>query len=309
MPSDPRRGASMNPLLTRLGRALVASLLLLARRRRRRRSPPPTSATRTSPTPAASAVTGSKPESKLWYNDGFWWAQHAAVDRRRFFIYKLDPSTDTWVSTGVALDNRNGTRADTLWDGTKLYVASQNFSRRRSRGPVGDDARLYRFSYNGSTDTTASTTASRRRCAASIRSETLVIAKDSTGMLWATWTQNTSAAQPPRLHEPHRERQRRRPGRRRPILPVGSQGVGVTTDADDISTIIAFTVGGEHRIGVFWSNQADAQGLLRLARRRRRRHDRLDRPRPRCPGPSQADDHMNIKTDSSGQVYASSRRA
>ncbi|MGZ8527294.1 MAG: hypothetical protein ACXWWR_00735, partial [Candidatus Limnocylindrales bacterium] len=114
----------MTSLKIRLARAFVASLVLLA---------------------AASAVayaadlghkdgpyvngsggiSGSKPESKLWWNDGLWWGSLWDDATQDFWIYKLDPGTDNWVKTAARLDDRKGTRADTLWDGTKLYVASQ----------------------------------------------------------------------------------------------------------------------------------------------------------------------------------------
>ena len=90
------------------------------------------------------------------------------------------------------------------------------------------------------------------------------------------------------------------------VLPVGNQGVGVTTDVDDISTIIAFRSAAEHRIGVFWSNQdddkdyfawhvdgtADATWTAETA------------IAPSGGNPKPADDHMNIKTTSDGTIYA-----
>ena len=76
-------------------------------------------------------------------------------------------------------------------------------------------------------------------------------------MLWATWTQNISGGR--LVYTNHTVNNNDATWSTPAILPVGSQGVGVTTDSDDISTIIAFTVGGEHRIGVFWSNQTDAK--------------------------------------------------
>src|ERR671937_2442762 len=66
---------------------------------------------------AGTAPTGSKPESKLWWNDGSWWASMWATGGG-FHIFRLDDLTQTWIDTGVAIDTRTGTRADTLWDGT-----------------------------------------------------------------------------------------------------------------------------------------------------------------------------------------------
>ena len=101
---------------------------------------------------AGSAPTGSKPESKLWWNDGFWWASMWHAGSADFHILKLDQATQAWTDTGVALDDRPGTRADVLWDAAagKLYVASHVFSESPASG---HPARLYRFSYNAATDT------------------------------------------------------------------------------------------------------------------------------------------------------------
>jgi len=47
--------------------------------------------------------------------------------------------TEDWVRTGTPLDDRSASRADTLWDGTKLYVASQRFQ--DDGGATGSGAR------------------------------------------------------------------------------------------------------------------------------------------------------------------------
>jgi hypothetical protein len=91
---------------------------------------------------AGAAPTGSKPQAKVWYNDGFWWASMWDVGTADFYIWKLDRTTETWSRTNTRLDDRNATRADVLWDGTKLYVASHNFSESNGSGT----ARLYRYS-------------------------------------------------------------------------------------------------------------------------------------------------------------------
>ena len=101
---------------------------------------------------SGSAPTGSKPESKLWWNDGSWWASMWDTASADFHIFKLNTGTQTWSDTGVAIDDRSGTRADVLWDGGsgKLYVASHRFSESPASGYP---ARLYRFTYNAATDT------------------------------------------------------------------------------------------------------------------------------------------------------------
>jgi hypothetical protein len=71
-----------------------------------------------------SAVTGEKPESKLWWKDGVWWAALVQASSQTDYIFRLDRSSQQWADTGTMIDNRPKTRADVLWDGNKLYVSS-----------------------------------------------------------------------------------------------------------------------------------------------------------------------------------------
>ena len=104
-----------------------------------------------------------------------------------FHIFKLEQGSQSWADTGVALDDRPSTRADVLWDGGagKLYVASHRFSESPASGYP---AWLYRYSYNAGTDT-YTRGAGFPVTISNFRTETLVIEKDSSGQLWATWVQ------------------------------------------------------------------------------------------------------------------------
>ncbi len=251
--------------------------------------------------PGGNETTGSKPESKLWFNDGAWWASMSDADAG-FHIYRLNATTDTWVDTGVELDNRAATRADTLWDGAHLYVASQRWE--DDGGGTGsganNESRLYRFSYNTSTDTYTLDPGFPASIRTGTRSETLVIAKDSTGTLWATWTRETDDQN--RVFTNHTVGGNDAVWSAPAELPFAE----AATEEDDISSIIAFTVAGQHRVGVLWSNQSEDSDyfawqpdgspfdgwVLETA------------IQPSSGDPSPADDHLNLKTDSSGKVYA-----
>ena len=66
-----------------------------------------------------------------------------------YHIFRLDLATQSWVDTGTPLDDRPSSKADTLWDGQKLYVASHIFT--NSGAPTSSPSqwgRLYRYSYN-----------------------------------------------------------------------------------------------------------------------------------------------------------------
>ena len=48
--------------------------------------------------------TAEKPESKLWWNDGFWWGSLYNDAAGEYRIYRLIWGTQTWEDTGVALE-------------------------------------------------------------------------------------------------------------------------------------------------------------------------------------------------------------
>ncbi|MGZ9275854.1 MAG: CBM96 family carbohydrate-binding protein, partial [Candidatus Limnocylindrales bacterium] len=233
---------------------------------------------------AGAAPSGSKPESKLWHNDGFWWGSLYDVGTSDFYIWKLDLDTNVWTRTNTRLDDRNATRADTLWDGTKLYVASHQFSESDGSGT----SRLYRLSYNSSTDTYTHDGGFPQTINA-VRSETLVIAKDSTGQLWATWERgstiwvNRTTSGDSTWGTPF-------------ALP-GSPSVG----SDDISTIIAF---GGNKVGVMFSDQSNPDAFYFVVHDDSAADTAWNAPETAYAGNNFADDHINLKTDASGRVFA-----
>src|SRR3972149_2591118 len=129
------------------------------------------------------------------------------------------------------------------------------------------------------------------------RSETLVLAKDSTGQLWVTYVEggqvmvNRSTGGDLVWAEPF-------------TLPVNTQAV--TVSSDGISSVVAFQ--GD-KMGVMWSNQtaskmyfavhldADADDVWQP--------EQTALPGPGCSGAC-ADDHVNLKSlqaDGNGRVY------
>jgi trimeric autotransporter adhesin len=239
-------------------------------------------------TGSGSAPTASKPESKLWWHDGFWWASLWDTASADFHIFKLDEGTQTWTDTGVALDDRPGTRADILWDAAagKLYVASHRFSESPA---TGYPSRLYRYSYDASTDTYTRDSGFPVTMN-NFRTETLVIDKDSTGQLWATWVQggrvwvNRSVCDPTCSDASW--------GTALSINPVD-------VNSDDISSLVAF---GGDKIGVMWSNQATSTDYFAV--HSDSAADDVWTIENALQGPGLADDHINLKADSSGRVFA-----
>lgn len=241
---------------------------------------------------AGAAATGEKPESKLWWNDGIWWASMFDAASQGYHVFRLDRSTETWADTGTLLDARPKTRADTLWDGSHLYVASHVTASSSSAATAGNPARLYRFSYSPATQTYSLDAGFPARIN-DFSTETLTIDQDSTGVLWATWAQgskiyvNSTTGGDAVWGTPF-------------VVPV----TGATRlDADDISAVVAF---GGNQIGVMWSNQV-VSAMYFAVHADGAQPDTWGASRTAVQGPSTADDHINLKQlqgDPSGRVFA-----
>jgi PKD repeat protein len=242
---------------------------------------------------AGIAPSGSKPESKLWWNDGSWWASMWSSSAQAFHIFRLNVDTQNWSDTGVALDDRAGTRADALWDGTHLYVASHVFSTCGcSTSATGFPSRLYRYTYNSASKSYSLDSGFPVQIN-NTKTETLVIDKDSTGTLWATWAQDSQIKV---THTVGDDRTWATPF----TLPVaGATGLS----SDDISSLVAF---GGNSIGVMWSNQT-ASAMYFAVHQDGAADTSWGNSRTAIQGPNYADDHINLKSlqaDGSGRVFA-----
>jgi hypothetical protein len=245
--------------------------------------------------------TTSKPESKLWWNDGFWWASMFDAGTGDYHIFRLNLKTQAWRDTGVPLDLRASTRADVLSVGTKLFVASHKYvasvtSQDLTPNPA-DAMRLYRFSYNTATNTYAQDGVTDIDPQ---RSETLVIDRDSTGAIWATWVQESSGT--------HQVYVKKTDGDcvSGAFANCTLTGPTVALDdvaADDISSLVRF---GGNKIGVMWSDSAAGEIHFRF-------HQDADAIGTwsstevvvgSSTNPKLTDDHINLKADSAGRIYA-----
>src|SRR5690554_49054 len=141
--------------------------------------------------------TGEKPESKLWWHDGYWWASMWSGDSNgAYHIYRLDANnidSQDWMDTGVELDDRRDSRADVLSDGNTLYVASHVFAKDAGESSTDPEqrGRLYRYSYDSGTQTY--TLEEDEGFPVEVTggvSETLVLEKDAQGKLWVTYVED-----------------------------------------------------------------------------------------------------------------------
>lgn len=245
--------------------------------------------------------SGYKGESKLWFNDGFWWASLFDTDTSAYHIFRHDRATQTWTDTNVETDNRDSSRQDTLWDAAtgKLYVASHIFVENAGFNSTAlQPMEFSRYSYNGVSDTYTLDTGFPVNIESDERSETLVFDKGADGRFWATWVQQPAPAAGHQVFVSHTN--------------------GACTDAttcvwtapeqiggaapDDVSTVIRF--GGS--IGVMWSDQQVAGGEA-YRFRVLGAGDVWGPVEDASLGNKLADDHLNVKADAAGNVYAATK--
>jgi Ca2+-binding RTX toxin-like protein len=247
--------------------------------------------------------SGSKPESKLWWNDGFWWASmfHPASNQYRIFRLNLRPQT--WSNTGVALDPRPSSRADVLSVGNRLFVASHKVQEPTVHDPTpspDDSTRLYRYSYNPATNRYSQ---EGFTVIDAQRSEALVIDHDSNGAIWATWVQQDPGGQ-------HRVYVKKTSdncvsGPFANCAWTTAVELDNQVSADDISSLVRF---GGNKIGVMWSDTSDtspaAIAVLRFAFHVDGDAVNVWSSETVVSGSKAVDDHINLKADSVGGVYA-----
>ena len=242
----------------------------------------------------ASAPTGQKPESKLWFNDGSWWGVLYSSSLGKWTIYRFDWAANAWSNTGTVVDPRANTSPDALWDGSKLFITN-HMKEAASGSDMGDKIR--RFSYDSSTKT-YSLDSGFPVTLTTGAVETTVIDKDTTGRIWATWTTANASGgrQTTVTHSTTDTATYITPY----VIPVSG---AATLSSDDISTLVAYN----GKIGVMWSNQNDSTVYFAI-------HQdgagddagswTINNPLSQL---GYADDHLNIKSlqaDSSGQVFA-----
>jgi S-layer homology domain len=196
------------------------------------------------------APTEDKPQSKVWFADGFWWAGMFVDGTDDYRIHKYNATNHTWAATSTIVDERNSSHGDYLWDGTSLYVASVNGD------SDADPILVFKFTYNPSTDTYTLDPDFRSDHDGNLDlenglvvgqgpSESVTIAKDSTGQLWVTFTNPVDAT--------NRKVMVNRSTTSESVWGTPFQ-VGDNVGPDDISAIIAY---GGNAVGLMMSEHRD----------------------------------------------------
>jgi hypothetical protein len=232
-------------------------------------------------------LTAHKPESKLWYTpDGIWWASlFETAGGGGYRIHRLDVAAQTWTNTGVLIDERGASRQDALWDGTKLYIASHS----GYEGLGTKQNRLLRFSYLPATHAWT-LDAGFPVTIPGAGTESMTIARDTTGTLWLAFTLGNKAMVANSLGADTKWSNAY-------VVPVR---VGTSVEADDIAGVIALP----GKIGVFWSNQLTHDDYFAL-------HSDGAAPTATTSwtqeiageGGKLADDHFNMKLAADGRLF------
>jgi hypothetical protein len=232
-----------------------------------------------------SAPTGQKPQSKLWFNDGLWWGSLFSVSADAYHIYRFNWASHTWTDTGTLVDVRNNALMDCLWDGSRLYTLSAG-----PTATAANSARLMRYSYSAATKT-YTVDAGFPVTITPSGMETIVIAKDTTGILWAAYTTTNQVYV---THSTGSDLVWVTPY----LLPVaGADNLTV----DDIAAVVSFG----SKIGVFWSNQASWIDYFAV-------HvdgapDTTWTSEIALSGFKNVDDHFNLKVDPTGRVMVAAK--
>ena len=240
--------------------------------------------------------TAAKTQSKLWFNDGAWWGILFDGASEEYHIYRYDGARGAWSDTGTLVDGRNLSRADALWDGPHLYVVSAGTQASSKK----DSARLLRYTYDPSTGR-YSLDSGFPVTIAEGGMEAITLAKAEDGELWATYTQDTKDGGLRRVYVTHTKANDASSWVEPFIPPL--RGTTVTTD--DVSSVVAFG----NKIGLMWGNQYDESGKsgYYFAVHEDGEPDEAWQPDNPVMGPGTVNDHINLKADSKGRVFAATK--
>jgi hypothetical protein len=238
--------------------------------------------------------TAAKHQSKLWFNDGTWWGILFDGSSEEYHIYRYDRAKDAWSDTGTLIDGRNTSRADVLWDEPHLYVATAGTEASLER----DSARFLRYTYDPSSERYSLD----KGFPVTITEggmEAISIARDTTGMFWATYTQGADLRKVYVTHSSDSDDSRW-------VEPFVPPLRGTTVTSDDVSGVVAFG----SQIGLMWGSQHDEEpGLAGYHFAIHNDGDPDDAWRSDNPvlELGMANDHLNLKADSEGRIFAATK--
>jgi hypothetical protein len=261
-----------------------------------------------------------KPQSKLWYTDGSWFAgmflYQASPPKSENRIFRLNQTTHAWSLTSTIVDTRDTSHADYYWDegDQTLWVASvlpPNVT--NPIATAADGIRIYKYAYNAATNvytaapgfpiTIPGTTSVANTFAGG--AWTVTINRESaSGRLWLAW---------PKVHDVmysySDDGGATWSNRAQVPVQVGNSINSDTLSHSDSASLITFGT----KVGIAWSDQDNLPAASDNGFYFAVIDDGADPsvagnwtleklPTLTTPGQT-ADNHMNLKATSDGTVY------
>jgi hypothetical protein len=226
--------------------------------------------------------------SQMWIIDGVWWGAFSDLSGdlgTGIYFYKVDVDKRTFVKGDFIDDNFLAGKPDTLWNGKELFILIFQ---------SGSLARLYKYKYAPGTETYSLHKGFPIDLALSGGASDIAFDQDSTGKLWAVYTDMLSANVRAIWSTSSDHKQWDTTGK---IL-----GSPLANDTEEASTIVRF---GGDMIGVVWSNQL--LGKIRFRFHRDGDPEQDWDPSTTfdcCEGmPGVADNHLSLRALPDGRLF------
>ena len=232
------------------------------------------------------APTAKEGQSKVWYAGGQWWGALYYPATGDYFISSLDKDTQTWTRTSIKIDSRNNAKIDTLWDEKteKLYTVST-----LAKGDAAIVVRRFSFKKGKYTADKDFTTEPLAKTGAV--DGVVTIAKDSNGVFWVSFVPFAGEKLVYVSHSGDSPDDKW-------VRPFVISDPATPLREEEITGVVAF--GGQ--IGVMWSDQN--VGTMRFARHVDGTADGDWIQEVAFSAPLGADNHIDMKSDTEGRVYA-----
>jgi hypothetical protein len=245
----------------------------------------------------ASDAAAASLQSKLWYHDGHWFGvlfdDVGSPAPVKFRIWQLNMTTQEWSDSGVAVDDRNGSRADVLASGDTLYVASSHPTL---------DVRFYRFTYNSVSNTYSLDSGFPKTIANTTTGTGYVsLTQAANGDLWMVFPQKSGTPDQASVYY-STSTDSGATWATPAVLPAQSS----TIKDEDVAAITPLGSGVTAGVGVLWGDQN--AGAFYFSAHLDSAPAGTWGARETAYGPpdvtNAADNHMSVKTDASGRVVA-----
>lgn len=274
----------------------------------------------------ASRPTSEPEQSKLWYNDGSWWAGLFVSSGKgsggsHFNIFKFIPASHSWQDTGRQVDIRDLSHGDYLWDGTHLWVASSKSICTAvipaPSQPCNDSVRVYRYTYNAGSSTLLGKYTLDAGFPKSVvggqynggnftggGSNAVTIARDSAGEVWVAYTRDDPTTAAPPITHFHANA----------YLVHSADGVTFSApvrfagaadgqlDQDNTAAVVAFN----GKVGLYWTDKhaTGASTALFAVHTDGDPVGTWSSNETVTTGTNSIQNQVNLKADSAGKVYA-----